>query len=121
VIAKLAYITIDTVDPEALAPFWAQLLGVDTAGRVEDGQYVVLAATGDGVPAVAFQRVPEPKSAKARTHLDLEVEDFDEATRAIEALGGRWVEPGRTRAVGSFHWRCMADPEGNEFDIVRSE
>ena len=71
-IAKLAYITIDTVDPEALAPFWAQLLGVDIAGRVEDGQYVVLAATGDGVPAVAFQRVPEPKSAKARTHLDLD-------------------------------------------------
>jgi predicted enzyme related to lactoylglutathione lyase len=120
VIAKLAYVTIDSVDPEALAPFWAKLLGVEIDGRVGDGDYVLLAPTGDGVPTVAFQRVPEPKSGKARTHLDVEVEDFDDATVAIEALGGRWVEPGTTRAVGTFHWRCMVDPEGNEFDIVRS-
>jgi len=120
-IAKLAYITIDTVDPEALAPFWARLLGVEIEGRVSDGEYVLLSPTGEGVPAVAFQRVPERKSGKARTHLDLEVEDLDEATREIEAEGGRWVEPGRTRSVGTFHWRCMVDPEGNEFDIVRSE
>jgi predicted enzyme related to lactoylglutathione lyase len=72
------------------------------------------------VPAVAFQRVPEPKSGKARTHLDVEVEDFDEATVAIEALGGRWVEPGPRARWGPFTGRCMVDPEGNEFDIVRS-
>ena len=119
-IAKLAYVTIDSVDPEALAPFWARLLGVEIEGRVGDGEYVLLASTGDGVPAVAFQRVPEAKSGKGRTHLDVEVDDLDAATLAIEALGGRWLEPGRTREVGAFHWRCMADPEGNEFDIARS-
>ncbi len=32
-------------------------------------------------------------------------------------LGGRWLEPGNTRELEGFRWRCMADPEGNEFDI----
>jgi predicted enzyme related to lactoylglutathione lyase len=117
-IGTMAYVTIDTVDPEALAPFWAKLLGVDISGRFADGEYVILARTGEGVPAVAFQRVPERKSGKTRIHLDLEVQDFDEATRAIEGMGGRWLEPGHTRDVAGFRWRCMSDPEGNEFDIA---
>jgi hypothetical protein len=32
-------------------------------------------------------------------------------------LGGRWLEPGNNRELEGFRWRCMADPEGNEFDI----
>ncbi|MGD0935062.1 MAG: hypothetical protein ABR922_10880 [Streptosporangiaceae bacterium] len=35
----------------------------------------------------------------------------------VERLGGRWLEPGTTRELEGFTWRCMADPEGNEFDI----
>jgi hypothetical protein len=33
------------------------------------------------------------------------------------ASGGQWLEPGTTRELEGFTWRCMADPEGNEFDI----
>ena len=29
----------------------------------------------------------------------------------------RWLEAGTTRELEGFRWRCMADPEGNEFDI----
>jgi hypothetical protein len=35
----------------------------------------------------------------------------------VEKLGGRWLEPGTIRELEGFRWRCMADPEGNEFDI----
>jgi Glyoxalase-like domain len=45
------------------------------------------------------------------------VEDLDAATAEIEALGGRWLEPGQTRELEGFQWRLMADPDGNEFDI----
>lgn len=45
------------------------------------------------------------------------VENLDQATAEVESLGGRWLEPGRTRELEGFVWRCMADPEGNEFDI----
>jgi hypothetical protein len=31
--------------------------------------------------------------------------------------GGRWLEPGNTRELEGFRWRCMTDPEGNEVDI----
>ena len=40
-----------------------------------------------------------------------------QATAEVETLGGRWLEPGSTRELEGFRWRCMADPEGNEFDI----
>ena len=116
--AKISYITVDSVDPDALAPFWAGVLGVQVEDRIEDGEYVLLGRTGEGIPGLAFQRVPEAKSGKVRIHLDLGVEDLDDATGRIEELGGRWLEPGITRRVGGYAWRCMADPEGNEFDIA---
>ena len=56
-----------------------------------------------------------------RLHVDLFAEDLDTATAEIEAMGGRWVEPGETRDLEGYQWRCMADPEGNEFDIVPSD
>jgi predicted enzyme related to lactoylglutathione lyase len=61
--------------------------------------------------------VTDDKLGKNRVHLDLMVDDLDEATAEIAELGGRWLEPGSTRELEGFRWRCMADPEGNEFDI----
>jgi predicted enzyme related to lactoylglutathione lyase len=116
--AKVAYIVIDSVDPEPLARFWCALLGEEVTARVDDGRYTVLSSSGEGVPALSFQRVDEAKAGKNRMHLDLEVEDLDAATARIEELGGRWTEPGTTREIDGFTWRCMADPEGNEFDVV---
>jgi hypothetical protein len=66
---------------------------------------------------VGFQRVSEAKACKNRLHLDLTVEDLDKSTVEIEGLGSRRIEPGKTRELEGFMWRCMADPEGNEFDI----
>jgi predicted enzyme related to lactoylglutathione lyase len=62
-------------------------------------------------------KVAEPKSGKNRLHLDLVVDDLDAPTAEIESLGGRWPEPGTTNELEGFRWRCMADPDGNEFDI----
>jgi predicted enzyme related to lactoylglutathione lyase len=83
---------------------------------IGDGQFVVLSAAKDGL-TVGFQRVREGKAGKNRLHLDLIVGDLDQATAEVETLGGRWLEPGNTRELEGFQWRCMADPEGNEFDI----
>ena len=55
---------------------------------------------------------------KNRLHLDLLVDDLDAATAEIQELGGTWPEPGTTREVEGLRWRCLADPVGNEFDIV---
>ena len=114
--AKVGFVAIDTVDPNGLAPFWSALLGVQVESELGEGDYLLLAPTEEGL-IVGFQRVPEAKSGKNRIHLDLVVDDLDAATAEVEQLGGQWLEPGTTRELERFHWRCMADPEGNEFDL----
>jgi predicted enzyme related to lactoylglutathione lyase len=114
--ASVGYLVIDAADPDRLARFWCGLLDVSVDATIGDGQFVVLSAAEGGLTA-GFQRVPEAKGGKNRLHLDLVVGDLDQATAEVEALGGRWLEPGSTRELEGFRWRCMADPEGNEFDI----
>jgi predicted enzyme related to lactoylglutathione lyase len=114
--ASVGYLVIDATDPERLAQFWCGLLDVGVESTIGDGQFVVLSATSDGL-TVGFQRVGEEKAGKNRLHLDLIVDDLDQATTEVESLGGRWLEPGNTRELEGFQWRAMADPEGNEFDI----
>lgn len=114
--AKVGYLAIDTVDPDGLAPFWCGLLGVQVDTIIGDGDFLILTSTEEGL-TIGFQRVPEAKTGKNRVHLDLVVDDLDAATAEVEELGGRWVEPGITRELEGFKWRCMSDPEGNEFDL----
>lgn len=114
--AKVGYLAIDTVDPSGLAPFWCRLLGVSVDSEIGDGDFLILSPTEEGL-IVGFQRVPEAKTTKNRVHLDLVVDDLDAATEEVERLGGRWLEPGTTRELEGFKWRCMADPQGNEFDL----
>ncbi len=116
VAAKIGYLAIDTVDPKSLAPFWCGLLGVQVDTVLGEGEFLLLSPTEEGL-IVGFQRVPEAKAGKNRVHLDLVVDDLDAATAEVEQLGGRWLEPGQTRELEGFQWRCMADPEGNEFDL----
>ena len=61
--------------------------------------------------------MPEPKTGKTRIHLDLVVDDVEQASARIAELGGRslderHVHPEDTVAV-------TADPEGNEFCLVQ--
>jgi predicted enzyme related to lactoylglutathione lyase len=114
--ARVGYLVIDSVDPTRLASFWCQLLSISVAETIGDGEFLVLTPTDDGV-TVGFQRVAEAKNGKNRLHLDLVVDDLDVVTAEVESLGGRWLEPGRTRELEGFRWRIMADPEGNEFDL----
>lgn len=88
-----------------------------TGAKSADGDYLVLSPLEDGL-TLGFQRVADAKHGKNRLHLDLMVDDLDQATAEVQRLGGRWLEPGTTRDLDEFRWRCMADPEGNEFDIA---
>jgi hypothetical protein len=66
---------------------------------------------------ILFQVVPEPKTVKNRVHLDLHV-GADRRGEVVERLvkaGGRVLWEGNE---GGSTWVTMADPEGNEFDVV---
>jgi predicted enzyme related to lactoylglutathione lyase len=113
------HVVLDCEDPETLAPFWCELLGVKVLSIYEDGRHVILAPTKEGF-VIGLQQVPEPKVGKNRMHVDVMVEDLDEDTAKAQALGGRWAEPGITHHLEGFEgflWRCLLDPEGNEFCI----
>lgn len=116
-LAHFHWIVIDSVDPGRIAPFWSTLLGTEIWGWFGD-DYLTL-READGVPAIAFQRVPEPKSTKNRVHVDLQVEDLDDAIGRIQELGGSIVS--EIRELEGYRWRVMADPEGNEFCIAPRE
>jgi len=114
--ARLSHVIIDSSDPEKIAPFWCGLLGTDVGSRIDGGRFVFLRAT-ERCPAIGIQRVPERKETKNRVHVDLEVDDLEATSRWVRSHGGGRVAD---HQMGGFHWRVMADPEGNEFCLVPS-
>jgi hypothetical protein len=86
--AKVGYLVIDAADPAALARFWYGQLAVTVDTEIGDGEFLVLSPTEDGL-TIGFQRVANAKLGKNRVHLDLVVDDLDEATADIAELGGR--------------------------------
>jgi predicted enzyme related to lactoylglutathione lyase len=117
VIGRVSFTTIDANDPDRLAAFWGEVLGTEVEETSDEGRFVFLGEANGFV--LSFQRVPEPKSVKNRVHLDIRVEELQEATDAVLALGGSWDE--QELALDDARWRTMKDPEGNEFDIFVSD
>jgi hypothetical protein len=114
-------LTWDCADPAALAQWWATALGWPEPYVWDDGDATV-SAPADGSGAIGirrldFLRVPEGKVVKNRLHLDLRPDDQPGEVARFEALGARRVEIGQTHEESFV---VLADPEGNEFCILRS-
>ena len=135
-------VTFDSADPAAHAAFWAEALhyvlappppgfpswdaaldawGVPAEQRNDRSAIVDPAGVG---PRVFFQRVPEPKTAKNRVHLDLRAAaglTGEDRLAALEAECARLVALGASRVQRfepgpmSAGFIVMVDPEGNEF------
>ena len=111
VILETAAVTLDVLDIEREAAFWAAVLG-EEPGPLRGGGGWLTVGSLDSTVSLVLQKVPEAKVIKNRCHLCFVVKDVDEAVHAIEALGGAQI--GGPRPGGSV---TMADPEGNEFCI----
>lgn len=134
-------LTLDAAHTPTLAAFWKTALGyVDEPppapfatreewhasfdlpedDALEDGAWL---CDPDGAgPRLAILRVPEPKTAKNRLHIDVRVPGHGTAAerwQRIEAEAARLTEAGGTvLAVFDGHHVVMADPEGNEFCVA---
>jgi predicted enzyme related to lactoylglutathione lyase len=111
--AKIGLV-LDCADPEGLAEFWEQALGVKRLGAA--GNYVLLASPSGALPKLLLQRVGEPRVAKNRMHLDIETPDVDAEVERLEGIGARRFE-GQARTEHGSRWVIMVDPEGNEFCV----
>ncbi len=104
--------SFDARDAAATAGFWAAALGRDVSDGATTESASVAAGPGPGETAILFHGVPEAKTAKNRLHLDLITAEFDTELARLEGLGAT--------VVATFpKWSTLADPEGNEFDLIR--
>jgi catechol 2,3-dioxygenase-like lactoylglutathione lyase family enzyme len=114
---RIQCLCVDAADPARIASFWEAALGWRRTFERDD-EVVLEPPEGspeDGVaPDLLFLRVPEGKGVKNRLHLDLRPDDQAAEVARLEALGARRVSVGQ----GAVNWVVMADPEGNEFDVL---
>lgn len=139
--ARTVQITFDAADPHALVRWWADLLGYE----VQDTHDAVTQLLADGVltasdvveiegrrafadgaaandpegkgPRLYVQRVPEPKAAKNRLHLDVRVgqDVLDAEVEKVTQRGATFVE---WNSQPGHRWAVLRDPEGNEFCLT---
>jgi Glyoxalase-like domain len=123
---KLAAVTIDCDDALTVARFWsaaldrpldadasAEFASIGMPGHRDTTGWSIC---GEDHPTWLFAKVPEPKSAKNRMHVDLAALDH-------EAEVARLVELGATRVTDmdewGYRWTVLQDPEGNEFCVAQ--
>ena len=109
---RIRQIALDGHDLTAMVDFWSAALGYELDHRAAG--YAVLRDPDGTEPRLFLQQVPEPKVAKNRAHIDVEVPDEPAAVDRLVKLGARvlWREDSQT-----YHWTVLADPEGNEFCV----
>ena len=123
--SRFSELAIDCHDTRRVADFWCAVLGYEITDM--DADVIEIAPqkpevealrAGPVPPAIVFARVPETKTIKNRVHIDVNPIDSsqDEEVARLEALGATRVDVGQ----GDVHWVVMADPEGNEFCVLRS-
>jgi catechol 2,3-dioxygenase-like lactoylglutathione lyase family enzyme len=116
---RIQCLCVDSAHPSKSADFWEAALGWRRTHDT-DNEVVLEPPAGspeDGVaPDLLFLKVPGPKMVKNRLHLDLRPADQAAEVARLEALGARRVDIGQ----GDVSWVVMTDPDGNEFDVLRS-
>ncbi|MDQ6616329.1 MAG: VOC family protein [Actinomycetota bacterium] len=120
---RINSVTFDCEDPFRLTAFWSEVVGYqeDPNNGNAPGDPEGLLLSPDGLMALLFIAVPEPKAVKNRVHLDLVPVDRrrDEEIARLIDIGAAMVSDHR-KPDGSG-WAVLADPEGNEFCVERSD
>jgi catechol-2,3-dioxygenase len=116
VIGRLKTVVLDAADMDREARFWSEVLDVPVVSRDDDwttleGRGVRLAVqlAPDHVPP----QWPDPAHPQ-QLHLDVQVEDADDAERRVLALGARRLPD----PEGAEDFRVFADPAGHPFCLV---
>ena len=108
-------VVVDARDPARLARWWAEVL--DFQIIYEGPKEVVIARDATTYPGLIFVPVPENKDGKNRLHMDLNPDDQEAEMERLVNMGARRVDVGQDEDVT---WRVLADPEGNEFCLLRA-
>ena len=121
--SRLSHTSVDCHDAYRLAIFWREVLGYTEVPDDPDepGDEECMIVNPDGEQRVLFIEVPDDKQCKNRVHFDLVPADRtrDEEVERVQGLGASIVDD--LRNADGTGWVVMADPEDNEFCILRSD
>jgi catechol 2,3-dioxygenase-like lactoylglutathione lyase family enzyme len=112
----LHHIVVDTHDLPLLARFWTAALGWKVLSERE--REIVIGPDENAPVGMCFMPVTDAKAVKNRLHVDLTTGAGDREAEIdrLLALGARRADVGQT---GEESWTVLADPEGNEFCVIR--
>jgi predicted enzyme related to lactoylglutathione lyase len=117
--SMLQNVAIDSANAYELARFWSAVFDapMHPEDRPGDHETEVLLPGG---PVIFFNQVPEPKTIKNRLHLCLRPETTrEEEVERLTKLGATHVAD--HREPDGTGWVVLADPEGNEFCVLRGD
>lgn len=107
-------VVVEARDTVRLGRWWQEALGWVVVN--DDPDEFEIRPTPEQVPGLLFERVGHDKAAKNRLHLDFRPDDQAAEVERLLALGATPVDVGQ----GDVSWVVLADPEGNEFCVLRS-
>lgn len=121
----VATTTIDCRNAYELAAWWKRLLAYEDLpdDPNEPGHEECLIHDPETDHQILFIEVPEEKTVKNRVHFDLRPRSGtrDEEIERVRALGAAELSDHRGEFGPGSGWVVFADPEGNEFCVLRSE
>ena len=122
-VSRVSHTTVDCRDAYALSTWWKGVIGYTDLPDDPNlpGHEECMIVDPQSGHRLLFIEVPDTKTVKNRIHLDLAPSDRrrDEEVERVRALGATELHDLR-RADGTG-WVVFADPEGNEFCILRSD
>jgi len=122
---SFAALTVDSADPATLADFWGKALGRPVSPGAVAGDTAVDATGPDSGPRMILHNPPEHRMAKNNVHPVLITDHYEEEIERLTGLGARPLNEIKLPEVRagdvtfSVSQTTFADPEGNEFDLVR--
>jgi hypothetical protein len=123
VTCRISHTSVDSRDAFAQSVWWAEVLRMteDPDDPNEPGDEECMILSADRHIRLLFIEVPEAKSVKNRIHFDLRPTDRsrDEEVERVLALGATQLADRRN--PDGTGWVVLADPEGNEFCILRND
>ena len=106
-------VVIGALDPESLGRWWSEALEWMVVN--DDPDEFEIQPQADRLPGIIFLQAREPKRFKNRVHLDFRPKDQKAEVERLIALGASRLDVGQ----GDVSWVVLADPEGNEFWVLK--
>ncbi|MEU0841617.1 VOC family protein [Streptomyces sp. NPDC005962] len=117
---RIGEIVLKCHDPEALARFWCEVLDFVELDREAEGCIEIGPREGFGgpQPTIFLIRDDGPRDGNLRLHIDVNPTDRDQDAELerLLAAGAERIDIGQPAEAS---WHVLADPEGNEFCLLK--